>query len=155
MYILNLEKSYELYESHKELLEDGFCYSNNIELLVKRYLKEFQNNELYIGYCYLGGEIFDFQRHCVIVSNNNEIIDVSIPFKYNYIEALTNTTFIKYYFFGILNLEELSAGLIKDNTSADLKISLKEKERELVKELLNNNVRFNKSDYMNYVKELE
>lgn len=106
-YKINIKKSYEMYNNAKEYVEDGFCYNNCINVLGYKYLHEFKSGTYNIGYCYITGKNYCIQRHCVILTKDKEIIDLSLPLLHNNKEdRIKDINEMTYYVFKQLNFNE-------------------------------------------------
>lgn len=153
---IDIDKTYEVYEKSKHLLKEGECYGNCIHVLALVLRQEYQEEKYKIGYCYVGGEGQQLVRHCVIVTDDNKVIDISSMLKYDIIELemVSKAKDVKYYIFAELNSMQLFFALEKDDNMVGLKNSLKDLEKELYDYTLDKGLEINIIDFNEYIKDL-
>lgn len=150
---LNADKTYEIYLKSKDIIENGLCYNNCINILAKVLLEDYQKEKYKIGYCYVGGENHLLVRHCIIVTKDNEVIDVSALLKYDYDELVkvTELNNIEYFVFAELNCTSLYLTLNREDDPS-LKNTLKNRENELYDFAVKLGLEFNEHDYNKYIR---
>lgn len=87
MYKLNLELTKEIYNDTwiKQMIKFKECYHNNFQVCNFSSLRsKFETGEYKVTLCYVDIGLGVWIRHCVIVTDNNEIIDLTL---------VTNTAF--------------------------------------------------------------
>lgn len=81
MYKLNVELTKELYNNNeiKKIIEPKACYYNQFQMACFSELKEkYETGEYKVALVYVNVALCIWIRHCVTVTNKNEIIDLTL-----------------------------------------------------------------------------
>lgn len=152
---LDIDKTYDIYNKAKHLLEKGKCYNNCVNVLAQLLINDYKNGKYKIGYCYVGGEDHLLTRHCIIITDKDEIIDVTTLLIYNLEELnkIVESSDIRYFVFAELDSMQLYFALEKSNNNPALKDILMKKEKELYEYIKNTNLEINSIDFNTYIKD--
>ncbi|WCK57528.1 hypothetical protein PP175_26040 (plasmid) [Aneurinibacillus sp. Ricciae_BoGa-3] len=148
---INKAKSIEFFRKSKDLIQKDTCYANSRIVLTEFYPDEFQNGTYRIGYGYYtsiknGG----FVRHCFIVDDKNEVIDVTAVYLDSE-ELFLQNEHLTYVCFAQLNTEQYAYAFIENDCHEDLKKPLQNKEREIPEYFDKKNYHVMLRDVINYL----
>lgn len=126
---LNKEKTLHMFSYTKEHVQRGLCYNNAVEVLVQYHAEDFTNGLYQVGYGYVGYTNGPLVRHCFIVTNEDEIIDLSALTTHTE-ETFRSVQDTVYVVFAKLTLDELKTLLALNDWDLVLAKPLKDKEME-------------------------
>lgn len=151
---LDIKTSIDLYNDCVDLIEPSMCYNNVCNIMANKLKPQFQAGFVKIGYAYVGGENYRFVRHCVIITYDNRVIDVSAVMS-NDIDVLNmlQCEDVVYYVFAELDLNEYLYMLKSNDYIPELRGSFLKSELEIIKTIENNHLEVVKDDYDKFIQE--
>ena len=78
-YILDYERSKQMYEAHKNIIEMKMCYMNIWNIAVSKELtRDFMKGKLKVAYGAMPSVVNTMVRHCFIVDDKGNAIDPTV-----------------------------------------------------------------------------
>ena len=147
-YKIDYDLSKRVYEQYKDIIEIKQCYNNSFTVATTSQELGFFDGKCKLGYCYMDiGFIGLLVRHCVIITEDNKLIDVTAFASDNEKERILRRD---YYIFEELDDKQVFK-MVNATNHADN--SRSRKELKAYKELFENNIFFqlNEGDFLEYV----
>lgn len=121
-YVLDKERSLEMFETHRKALNQGACY-NNVFSLCNEY--DMVRGTMKVAYGYWSAFPGIMARHCFFVTDDKKILDPTFGFRSNKEDE------VSYWIFAILDFRDYLDMLREDDLQPGLHAALWEREKEL------------------------
>lgn len=144
---VNYEKSLDYYNKVKDYIEikQGQCY-NNVANLITYVLT---NEKFKIAYCYVGCEPFPMVRHCIVLDEEEDAIDISLIKTHENKDILFENW--EYNIFKIFEVDEYVKSIEENDLRCNLPDCKEEYEWFIKNKLENPIIQVSEYDYDNYI----
>ncbi|EQB4340868.1 TPA: hypothetical protein ACXDAZ_002627 [Clostridium botulinum] len=148
---INYEKSLDYYNKVKSSIEiqQGGCYNNVFNFINGMFIDKLIKGDFKIAYCYVGLQPLPMLRHCVVLDEEDDIIDISVI----YTHKNEGNIFGKweYNIFKVMKNDEYIHSIEKNDFRCDLPNCKEEYEWYIKKQIENPFFQVVEHDYYSYI----